>query len=247
VLSSNKQSMLFVDDYIQNLVNADDKSIAIELSKELSDLLWALEKDGLLREKLSGTILEKRHIIIEAQKNNDAILATFNKYYNLYFKLEQREKYLDFMRNNGFTDLDLMHLLHSQMIFIFLANMEIFKNFINLILKDSCESTLGYLFGKGGVLTNIIVEGKIVSQRPEGRAIASRLDIQLRNAFSHFTFTEEGKNICYYTHHKEKDNIVLEQRQIPSTDLYKKTIEVSLMKAILGCLIADWYDLDIGK
>jgi len=239
--------MLFVDDYIQNLVNADDKSIAIELSKELSDLLWALEKDGLLREKLSGTILEKRHIIIEAQKNNDAILATFNKYYNLYFKLEQREKYLDFMRNNGFTDLDLMHLLHSQMIFIFLANMEIFKNFINLILKDSCESTLGYLFGKGGVLTNIIVEGKIVSQRPEGRAIASRLDIQLRNAFSHFTFTEEGKNICYYTHHKEKDNIVLEQRQIPSTDLYKKTIEVSLMKAILGCLIADWYDLDIGK
>jgi len=125
--------------------------------------------------------------------------------------------------------------------------MEIFKNFINLILKDSCESTLGYLFGKGGVLTNIIVEGKIVSQRPEGRAIASRLDIQLRNAFSHFTFTEEGKNICYYTHHKEKDNIVLEQRQIPSTDLYKKTIEVSLMKAILGCLIADWYDLDIGK
>jgi hypothetical protein len=239
--------MLYVDDYIQNSVNDEDKSIAIELSKELSDLLKALEKDGLLREKISGTMLERRHIIIEAQKNNDAILATFNKYYNLYFKLEQREKYVDFMRSNGFTDLDLMHLLHSQMIFAFLANMEIFKNFINLILKDSCESTLGYLFGKRGVLTNIIVEGKIVSQRPEGRAIASRLDIQLRNAFSHFTFTEEGKNICYYTHHKEKDTIVLEQRQIPSTDLYKKTIEVSLMKAILGCLIADWYNLDIGK
>jgi len=235
--------MLCIDDFIQNSVYAENKTLAIEIAKELSDLLRALEKDGLLREKLSGTAQEKRQIIIEAQKNNDAILATFNKYYTFYFKLEQREKYLEFMRSNGFTDLDLMHLLHTQMIFVFLANMETFKNFINLILKDSANLTLGHLFGKKGCLTNLYAQKRIVAERHEGKIVAKRLDIQLRNAFSHYTFTEEGKNICCYISRKEEKNIILTQRKIPSSDLYNKTIEVSLMKAILGCLIADWYDV----
>lgn len=237
LLSANylDEIMLYVDDYIQNYVDSKSRPLAIKISKELSNLLDILEQKGLLREKLSGTIAERRQIIVEAQRNNDAILAAFNKYYNFYFKIERREQFLDFMRGNGFTDLDLMHLLHSQLIFVFLANMEIFKNLLNLILKDSSsKNTLGHLFGKNRLLTNNIKEGKVVSER---------LDIELRNALSHYTFTEEGAYICYYSYNKENQTIVLAQGKIHSAELFRKTIEVSLMKAILGCLIADWYDV----
>jgi hypothetical protein len=233
--------MLYVEDYIHNSVHAENRQLAIEISKELSNLLRVLDQNGYLREKLSGTITENRQIIVEAQRNNDSILAAFNKYYDFYFKLGKREKYLEFMRNNGFTDIELGHLLHSQMIFVFLANMEIFKNLFNLILRESSSSnTLGHLFGNKGILCNSIIEGKTVAQR---------LDIELRNALSHYTFTEEGKSICYYaySYNKEKQSIVLKQGKILSTDLYQKTIEVSLMKAILGCLIADWYNLPVIK
>ena len=142
------------------------------------------------------------------------------------------------MRGNGFTDLDLMHLLHSQLIFVFLANMEIFKNFLNLILKDSSSAnTLGYLFGKNGILTK---------QTKAGSEVSKRLDIDLRNALSHYTFAEKGAFIHYYSYKMEKQpirTIRLHESKIHSTELLEKTIEVSLMKAILGCLIADWYAL----
>jgi hypothetical protein len=226
-----------VEDFIQTL-NSQAKTSAIEISKELSSLLQILEKKGVLREKLGGTLEEKRQIIVEAQRNNDAILAAFNKYYAFYFDLGKREKFLEFMRSNAFTDLELMHLLHSQLIFAFLVNMETFKNLLNLILKDSSsENTLGNLFHKKGIL---------YSNAPEiVNAIAKRLDIDLRNALSHYTFTEEGPFIHYYSYKKEKQGktfvIKLSENRIKSTTLYEKNMEASLMKVILGCLIADMY------
>ena len=79
----------------------------------------------------------------------------------------------------------------------------------------------------------------------EGEVVSKRLDIELRNALSHYTFMEEGAYICYYSYNKEKQTTVLEQGKIQSTELFGKTQEVSLMKAVLGCLIADWYDLAV--
>jgi hypothetical protein len=224
--------MLYVEEYIQNSIDAKQKHLAIKISKELCDFLNVLDKDGLLREKLSGSILEKRHIIVEAQKNNDAIIATFNKFYQFYLT-DKREVYLEFMRSNGFTDIDLMHLLHSQMIFNFLANMEMIKNLFSFILKDSSSAdTLGSLFGKKGIACS-----------HGGRLVAQRLDVKLRNALSHFTFNEDGKYICYYEYKRKGQTILPNEGKILSADLLGKTIEVSLLKALLGCLIADWYNL----
>jgi hypothetical protein len=228
--------MLCVDDYILNHVNSATRPLAIQISTELSDLLVELDKEGLLRKKLSGTIEEQRQIIVEAQWNNDKILAALNKFYDFYFKLDKREKYLEFMKNNDFTDIDLMHLLHSQMIFAFLSNMEAFKNLLNLILKDSSSDyTLGRLFRENGILTK--------NARVQCALVSKRLDIELRNAFSHYTFIEKGEIIHYYSYRRDKESksIKLIEGKIESPTLLEKTLEVSLMKAILGCLIADKY------
>ncbi len=242
LLSVNHQeaSMSSVDDFIQTSVNSQTKPLAIEISKELYLLLQILGEKGLLREKLSGSIQEKRQIIVEAQKNNDAILGAIGKYFAFYVNLDQRKRYFEFMRSNGFSDLDLMHLLHSQLIFAFLANMETFKNLLNLVLKDSSiKNTLGKLFGKKGLL---------MTNAPEPcNALSKRLDIDLRNALSHYTFIEEGQFIHYYSYEEEKQGkaivVRLIENRIKSTTLYEKNMEASLMKAILGCLIADRYGI----
>jgi len=63
--------------------------------------------------------------------------------------------------------------------------METLKNLLNLILKDSSsENALGNLFGKKGLLSRVAPE--------LFNALSKRLDIELRNALSHYTFTEEG-------------------------------------------------------
>lgn len=48
--------MLCVDDYIQNYVDSKSRPLAIQISKELSNLLHVLKNKGLLRDKLSGTL-----------------------------------------------------------------------------------------------------------------------------------------------------------------------------------------------
>jgi hypothetical protein len=224
--------MSCLEDYIQNHISIKLQPLAKEISNELSDLLKNLKEKKLLREKLSGELEEKRHIIVEAQRNNDAILASFSKFYKFYFNPEQQDSYYAFMSNNGFNDLDLMHLLHSQFIFAFLTNMEMLKNFFNLILENSSsENTLGHLFGKNGLLTQ------------NSKAISKRLDIDLRNALSHYTFIEEGPFIHYYNYRKDKQTktVKLYEARIKSSELHQKTIEVSIMKALLACLIADLY------
>lgn len=223
--------MSCVDEYIQDYVDLYFQPLAKEIFTELSFLLKTLREKGLLRERLGGKFEERRQIIVEAQRNNDAILASFNKYYKFYFDLKQRDSYLSFMKSHGFDDLDLMHLLHSQLIFAFLSNIEAVKNLTNLVLKNSSSDyTLGRLFGKDGIITK------------QSCAVSKRLDIGLRNALSHYTFLEEGPVIHYYEYRKEKTGTILQENKVHSSDLYKKTIEASLMKAILACLIADLYE-----
>jgi hypothetical protein len=230
--------MSSADDFIKNFVGEQAKPLAKEILNELSELLKILQEKGLLRERLSGTLQEKREIIVQAQKNNDAILAALNTYYAFYVELNKRQKYFEFMRSNGFDDLALMHLLHSQLIFAYLTNIETFKNYLNLILKDSTSDyTLGKLFGKNGLLSK---------SAPElTNNLSNRLDIELRNAFSHYTFIEEGPYIHYYSYKKDKKQepplIMLYENRIKSAALYERNMEVSLMKVILGCLIADKY------
>jgi hypothetical protein len=80
-------------------------------------------------------------------------LAASNKFYDLLINRSKKADFLDLAHKHGFNDLDLMHLLHSQLIFAFLLNMKTFKNFIVLILEDSSSNhTLGSLFGKKGLV-----------------------------------------------------------------------------------------------
>ena len=228
-----------VDEYIQNNLNKSSQPHAYEIAEELWNLLEALQKKGFLREKLRGASGEKREVYLLAQKNADRILASFNKFFDLYMNSKKRQSFFDLTRAVGFTDEDLTHLLHTQLIFAFSLNMETLKNFLKLILTNKKpKSTLGDLFDQNkGILV------KQTEETGEAMKISERLDIELRNSLVHFTFREEGALICCYNHVKEGEAWVLKENKIKSSDLLQKVQETSLIRALLASVITDWYGL----
>ena len=225
-----------LEDYIQTYVSKAMKPYAKEVSVDLQNLLFALKAKGLLRKKLSGRIGERREIVVEAEKNADKILASSNKFYDLFLNKNKRTEFLELTHKYDFSDENLMHLLHSQLIFGFLLNMETFKNFLMLVLEgSSSHDTLGSLFSKDGTLI------KQTKENGEAKKVSERLDICLRNSLAHFAFKEVGQTIHYYSYSKKGNITNLYEGKISSSDLLAKIHEVSLMRALLGCLIADMY------
>jgi hypothetical protein len=227
--------MRYVDEYIQSNFPKSSQTQAYEIAEELWDLLKALDAKGCIRDKLSGT---KRETFVMIERNGDGVLASINKLYEMYTKKERRERFFALTEEFGFSDEDLSHLLHVQMMFAFLLNMEMFKTLLTFVLKNVCPTkTLGTLFAKNGIL----VEKTL--QNGEAQKISKRLDIDLRNSLAHFTFREEGETIYYYDHVKRGENWVLEESRIESADLFSKMREMSLLRTILALVITDWYGL----
>lgn len=238
--------MRYVEEYIQNTVNKRSQLHAYEIAEELWDLLKALDMKGNLRDELRGTKEEeKREDYVRIARNSDRILASFNKFYDMYMDQEKREKFFKLTREFGFTDEDLSHLLHAQLMFVFLLNTEIFKNFLTFILNDvNPKTTLGNLFRAEGKKDNLGKLVKLTQETGEALNIAKRLDINLRNSLAHFMFREDGRTIYYYDHQKKDGKYwVLKEQKIDSTDLFKKMQEHNLLRTILGIMIADWYGL----
>lgn len=140
-------SMRYVDEYIQNSIRKEHKLQAYDISEELWDLLKALDKRNLLRKKLRRAAEEMREEYVRIGKNSDRILASFNKFFDMYVDKDKRKRFFELAKEFGLTDKDLSHLLHVQLIFMFLLNVEMFKNFLIFVLRDiKPTETLGNLF-----------------------------------------------------------------------------------------------------
>lgn len=225
-----------VDEYIQTNVNKSYQPHAYEIAEELWDLLKVLDEKGFLRARLRGmAIEEKRETYVLIGRNSDRILASFNKLHEIYMNEKKRERFFELIREFGFTNEEVMHLLNVQLIFSFLCNTEMFKNYVIFILKNvKPKITLGGLFRK---------LSKQTQEKGEAQKISKRLDIDLRNSLAHFMFSEDGETIHYFDHIKQGNEWILHESEIESTDLFLKNREQSLIRAILALVIADWYGL----
>lgn len=228
--------MLNVDEYVQTYVSKPNQLQAYNIALEIWDLLVALNEKGYVREQLRGKrTLENREMHVSIAKNADGILASLNKFYGLYFDEGKNHKFLDLMYQNGLLDNDLIHILNVQLIFDFLLDSESFKNILNLMLQNiKPKRTLGQLFSD---LTDA------TQQTGEAKKITNRINVNLRNSLAHFLFREEGTKIFYYKQEEKEGCSTLKEFTIKSSELLEKTREVSLMRAILACMIVDWYAL----
>jgi hypothetical protein len=233
--------MLTVDEYVQIYVARPSQLQAYKIALELWDMLVALEKKGYVREELRGKrTFERRELLVTIASNADGIIASMNKFYGFFFQKEKNRKFVEMMRKNGLNDEDLFHVLNVQLVFDFLLESESFKNIVQLILQNiSPKSPLGYLFD---TLENA------TKKNGEAKRIADRIDIDLRNGLAHFSFREENQEIFYYKYEKKEGCWILKESHIESAKLLQKTREVSLMRALMGSIIPDWYVLPVkGK
>lgn len=155
---------------------------------------------------------------------------------------EKRSRFFELTKEFGFTDEDLSHFLHTQLIVSFLLNIEMFKNFLTFILKDVPPmKTLGKLFKRERSEKGTLV--KKTEETGETPKIANRLNINLRNSLAHFMFREDGRTIYYYNHQKWGNFWALKEQKIDSTDLLREMQETNLLRTLLGIMIVGWYGL----
>ena len=228
--------MLTVDDYVQKSVNRTNQLQAYKIALDLWDMLVVLEKKGFVREELRGKkAFERRDMHVSIASNADQILASLNKFFGCYFEKEKNLPFIDMMYKNGLKDEDLFHILNVQLIFDFLLDSESFKNLLQLMLQNvNPKSPLGTLFR---TLENATQE------TGEAKKVIDRINVDLRNGLAHFLFKEERAKIFYYKHEKKEDCWILKESSLESAELLKKTQEVSLMRALMACIMADWYVL----
>ena len=134
------------------------------------------------------------------------------------------------MRKYQFSDADLEHLLDVQLIFDFLLISESFRNLLISILKFRPILTLRQLFKELEKLTR---------KTGESQKIANRIDIDLRNSLSHFTFKEAEATIYCYNPVKKDNYWILKETKIKPSDLLEKIYSQSLMRRILFHIIVD--------
>ena len=226
--------MHHIDEYIQKNFPKNQYEYAYEVANELWSMFLALEKKEPVRPSLKG----RGEDFLEIIKDTDKIFKAFNKFFDIYMDKGKRDKFFDLLsRNFGFTNEDLIYMLHSYMVFMFLAVTEMFKNTLVFILKDiSPTKTLGQLLGKRGIL---------IKETDEAKKIGEKLNIKLRNALAHFMFRKEGKKIYYYQFEKkkEKEDWLLVKREIDLGELYVMSLKHNTLNKLLVEMIPEWYGL----
>jgi hypothetical protein len=228
--------MHYVDKYIQKNIPKELHDYAYEVAEELWEMLLALDKKDRVKPSLRGA--EKD--FLEILMGSDKIFKAFNKFFDIYMKKDKRKKFFELLKKEefGFTNEDLSYLLHSYMVFIFLAVTEMFKNTLVFVLNGiQPRSTLGGLFGSRGVLT------RETKETSEDKKIAKKINIDLRNSLAHFMFRRVGKTMYYYDYKRDNNDWLLVRKEMDIGKLFEMSLRHNTLNKLLVEMIPEWYGL----
>lgn len=228
--------MHHIDKYIQRNIPKELHDYAYEVAEELWDMLLALDKKDRVKPSLRGAEKDFLEILMDSDK----IFKAFNKFFDIYMKEDKRKRFFELLKKEefGFTNEDLSYLLHSQMVFIFLAVTEMFKNTMVFVLKGiPPTSTLGRLFGSRGILA------EETKQTGEAKRLANKINVDLRNALAHFMFRKVGKTMYYYDYEKDNNDWLLVRKEMDIGKLFEMSLRHNTLNKLLVEMIPEWYGL----
>lgn len=134
-----------------------------------------------------------------------------------------------------FPDESLSYLFMSQLYFLSLVHMEMFKNFLLFYLKKGS----GHKFSNKMTLTPFFSKLKEIS-RVNGELIEKELDIDLRNSFAHGLFhidVKPGTDLVF-TYYNDLGKLT-KPVSIPLVELMKKRKNYNIVYVTLVDAIAD--------
>jgi len=229
--------MSLVDDFIK-LLPPHEKLQASRMTSYLWDLIKDLDKKGYLRSDLAVEEREKNRLkFMKILENSNKTIHAFNMFFDMYVDKIRKDskqrliRFLELNREFGFTEEDVAYLLFSEMIFIFLTSIELFRVALLFAMKMDVDkdineqTTLGTLFWK---FKNFSIDKLDLIQ--------SEIDIELRNSLSHGLYwIEKNADIHYYT------DITFQEKLLRGSDLYSKMRKQSIITQLLLRIIGDWF------
>lgn len=229
--------MSLVDKLISLLPKNEQKEAA-RIASALWDMINDLDKRGHLRSELTVEEKEKDRLkVMKLLENSNKVIHAFNMFFDMYVdrirknSKQRLNKFLELNREFGFTEEDVGYLLFSEMIFILIASIELFRIALLFTMKMDVDedinpqTTLGTLFWK---FKNLSID--------KAGLIESEIDIELRNSLSHGLYWIDNRaDIHYYV------DITFQEKFLKGSDLYSKMRKQSMVTQLLLRVIGDWF------
>jgi len=215
-------------------------------------MLKDLEKKSYLRSELKSQKGEEERIYsTNVLLNVRKVTKAFNMFFDMYADRvkpntkHRLDKFLELNKPYGLTEEDLRYLLISEMVFVFLQNIEEFRFALLFILKLPIYYSVR---GKRRRINEQTTLGTLMKSFKElgieKTDILNGIDYKLRNGLSHCLFWFEGKGDteCSKPHlHYSEDISFKRVKWISIADLYSKTRNQSIYTNCLLNVIGDWF------
>lgn len=226
-------------------ITKEEQKICNRFASDLYELLGDLEKRGYLRSELKlkkGE--EERKKFMNVMWNVRKVTHAFNMFFDIYvdkIKPDSRlrlKRFLDMNKPFGLTEDDLRYLLYSEMIFVFLQNIEEFRNALLFGMKLDKDEYINEKTTLGTLLWRLKDLGINKSETLED------IDYELRNGLSHglFWFDEKADQHHSRPHlHYSKDLTFKNIDWVSIADLYLKMRRQSIYTNCLLNVIGDWF------
>ena len=240
--------MTLVDEYCNsNAVNEKERLLCYRTSLHFCEMLKDLEKKGYLRTDLRAK-MGQRALFMNVLLNVRKITKAFNVWFDNYVdraKPDSKQKLKKIIEIGELTEEDAIYLLFSDMIFVFLQNIEEFRSALLHILKlpISIKADGVNIDGKT-TLNQLLTSFKRLKVKSAG-SLSKLIEGDLRNGLSHGLFWFEMKDHdCSEMHlHYSKDTGFEEiSRPIGISELFEKTRNQSLYTNCLLNVIGDWFE-----
>lgn len=245
--------MSLIDSFCKSSdLRKEERKLCYDFASDLHEIIGDLQNKNYLRFDLNLKQDEKDRInIMRVMENVRNVTKAFNMFFDMYAERvkpdckHRLKKFLDLNKPYGMTEDDLGYLLFSEMIFVFLQNVEEFRAIFLFILKLPIE----YFVGKEKRTIERKTElGKLLRSLNEleikGIDALKVIDYDLRNGLSHclFWFDWKGDEHRSEPHlHYSKDMTFKNVNCISLADLYVKTRQQSIFTNCLLNVIADWF------
>jgi hypothetical protein len=230
----------------------EERTLCVEVASNFYDMMKDMDEKGYLRSELGSEKGEEERIrSTNVLWNVRKVTKAFNMFFDMYADRvksntkHRLDKFLELNKPYGLTEEDLRYLLISEMVFVFLQNIEEFRFALLFIMKLPIHYSDK---GKQKTINKKTTLGTLLKSL-EGLGIRKintlkDIDYDLRNGLSHclFWFDEKGDLECPKPHlHYSEDITFKHVKWLSIADLYSKTRNQSIYTNCLLNVIGDWF------
>lgn len=232
--------MVWIDKFCNSSeLTKEERILCYQRARDFHDIMTDLDKKGYLRSDLRLKRGEEGRMNSEyVLENLREITDAFNKFAGIYTDKKTRKKFLELSKSYGLTEENLRYAYFSEMIFVFLQNIEAFRVFFLFIIKPNKDKYLNQKTALGRLLRRLRKLGIDKSDT------LIDVDYELRNALSHGLFWLDAKKDS--NDHKPclkyaTDLSFKQINKITIADLHSKMRKQAIYTVCLIYVIGDWF------